>query len=180
MRRDRETAFDKHEHALHFPSSSPRPAYAKASPGDMTVGRRSFSEGVRRGSSIPVLLAINREVAAYWIVRSCRTTTVFLWNAKAPHTASSRRTPEPITTGFSCCATAVQQHLSNNRRGVWIPAFAETTMRAYRDKFFNNRFSAVDANTCIFANLSALPVSSVITSLCGPATAMQLWPAASP
>jgi hypothetical protein len=48
------------------------------------------------------------------------------------------------------------------------------------DKFFNNRFSAVDANTCIFANRSLLPVSSVITSTSGPATAMQLCPAASP
>jgi hypothetical protein len=48
------------------------------------------------------------------------------------------------------------------------------------DKFFNNRFSAVDANTCILANRSLLPVSSVNTDSAGPATAMQLWPAASP
>jgi hypothetical protein len=30
--------------------SSLRPVYAKASPGVMTVGRRSFSEGAKQGS----------------------------------------------------------------------------------------------------------------------------------
>jgi hypothetical protein len=50
----------------------------------------------------------------------------------------------------------------------------------HRDKFCNSNFSAVAANTCILPCRSALAVSSVMTAACGPATAMQLWPAASP
>ena len=40
----------------------------------------------------------------------------------------------------------------------------------YADRFFNNRWSAVFANSCMFACRSLLPVSSVITSLATPAT----------
>jgi hypothetical protein len=50
----------------------------------------------------------------------------------------------------------------------------------YQPKFLNNNSSAVFANSCIFPCRSLLPVSSVVTSAAGPATAMQLWPAASP
>ena len=62
------------------------------------------------------------------------------------------------------------------------PAFAGTTMMRviHRDRFCNSKFSAVDANTCMLASRSALPVSSVVTDCAKPATAMQLWPAASP
>jgi hypothetical protein len=52
--------------------------------------------------------------------------------------------------------------------------------RSHRDRFCNKKFSAVDANTCMLASRSALPVSSVITDTSAPATPMQLWPAASP
>jgi len=45
---------------------------------------------------------------------------------------------------------------------------------------FNNNSSAVLANTCMLPVRSLLPVSSVITFVTPPATAMQLWPAASP
>ena len=48
------------------------------------------------------------------------------------------------------------------------------------ERFCSSRFSAVAANTCMLENRSLLPVSSVITDGYGPATAMQLWPAASP
>src|SRR5258708_36018708 len=50
----------------------------------------------------------------------------------------------------------------------------------HRDKFCSSKFSAVLANICMLASRSLLPVSSVITCDCGPATAMQLLPAASP
>ena len=50
----------------------------------------------------------------------------------------------------------------------------------YFDKFSSSRFSAVFANACILACRSVLPVSSVNTDCAGPATAMQLCPAASP
>jgi hypothetical protein len=50
----------------------------------------------------------------------------------------------------------------------------------YRDKFCSSRFSAACAKACMLATRSALPVSSVIATVSAPATAMQLWPAASP
>lgn len=50
----------------------------------------------------------------------------------------------------------------------------------HRDKFCSSKFSAALAKLCMLACRSALPVSSVITACSGPATAMQLWPAASP
>ena len=50
----------------------------------------------------------------------------------------------------------------------------------YSDKFFSSKFSAVDANSCMLASRSELPVSSVIAADWGPETAMQQWPAASP
>jgi hypothetical protein len=55
-----------------------------------------------------------------------------------------------------------------------------TVDRNYRDKFSSSKFSARDANACMLANRSALPVSIVMTCDTGPATAMQEWPAASP
>jgi hypothetical protein len=78
----------------------------------------------------------------------------------------------------------------NKRRGVWIPARASLgrddedgglRYDFHRDKFCSRKFSAVSANTCMFASRSALPVSSVIAiGSDPPATPMQLWPAASP
>jgi hypothetical protein len=50
----------------------------------------------------------------------------------------------------------------------------------HRDKFCSSRLSAVAANACMLPSRSVLPVSSVITDGTTPATAMQLWPAASP
>jgi hypothetical protein len=51
---------------------------------------------------------------------------------------------------------------------------------AQPERFCSKRFSAVVANTCMFASRSGLPVSSVIAVCSRPAIAMQLWPAASP
>src|SRR5258707_10848735 len=50
----------------------------------------------------------------------------------------------------------------------------------HRDRFCSKKFSAVEANTCMLASRSLLPVSSVIARGSRPATAMQLWPAAPP
>src|SRR5437588_12067788 len=33
----------------------------------------------------------------------------------------------PITTGLSCWTKVIEQRLSNDRHGVWVPAFAGTT-----------------------------------------------------
>jgi hypothetical protein len=44
----------------------------------------------------------------------------------------------------------------------------------YPDKFSSNKFSACDANACMLACRSVLPVSSVMTDDLGPAIAMQL------
>ena len=56
----------------------------------------------------------------------------------------------------------------------------ERGLHCHFDKFSSNNPSAVLANICMLACRSALAVSSVNTAFCGPATAMQLWPAASP
>jgi hypothetical protein len=42
---------------------------------------------------------------------------------------SSLRTQGPITTDLRCCEKAGGQHLPNNRRSVWVPAFAGTTVK---------------------------------------------------
>jgi len=63
---------------------------------------------------------------------------------------------------------------------LWRRERAHHLSNTHRDKFCNSNFSAVAANTCILPCRSALAVSSVMTEACGPATAMQLWPAASP
>src|SRR5947207_8008650 len=42
-------------------------------------------------------------------------------------TPSSLRTQGPITTGCRCCARSSTSILQNDRRGVWVPAFAGTT-----------------------------------------------------
>src|SRR5205814_7368849 len=39
----------------------------------------------------------------------------------------AKRDPGTITTGLSCCAKVIEQRLSNDRHGVWVPAFAGTT-----------------------------------------------------
>src|SRR3954454_17000706 len=39
----------------------------------------------------------------------------------------AKRDPGPIATALSCCAKVIEQRLSNDRRGVWVPAFAGTT-----------------------------------------------------
>ena len=39
----------------------------------------------------------------------------------------SERDPGPITTSLSGCAKVIEQRLSNERHGVWVPAFAGTT-----------------------------------------------------
>jgi hypothetical protein len=61
----------------------------------MTVGRRSFSEGAKRGSSIPETPAMNREAAAYWIVRSSRTMT-------APSIVVPAFEPVNLSEGGAC------------------------------------------------------------------------------
>src|SRR5947199_1420500 len=47
----------------------------------------------------------------------------------AAATPSSLRTQGPITTGRCCCEKSSTSILQNNRRGVWVPAFAGTTSR---------------------------------------------------
>src|SRR5204863_3235949 len=39
----------------------------------------------------------------------------------------AKRDPGPITTALSCCAKVIEQRLSNDQHGVWVPAFAGTT-----------------------------------------------------
>jgi len=63
--------------------------------------------------------------------------------------------------------------------GETVPTHSHA-VAVHPSSLLNNNFIAVAANTCMFANRSLLPVSSVITSDAGPAIAMQLWPAASP
>ena len=73
-----------------------------------------------------------------------------------------------------------QQLCTQPRTVVWVPRLRGDDS-FQRDKFCSRKFSAVLANTCMLASRSALPVSSVIASCSDdPATAMQLWPAASP
>jgi molybdate transport system substrate-binding protein len=43
--------------------------------------------------------------------------------------ASSRRTPGPITTDVGGCAESLNSAFQNERHGVWVPAFAGTTMK---------------------------------------------------
>jgi hypothetical protein len=76
-----------------------------------------------------------------------------------------------------------RQCLKPKSRGVLDSPLSRgmtTLCGTHRDKCCSKKFSAVPANTCIFANRSALPVSSVIADASRPATPMQLWPAASP
>src|SRR6187402_150606 len=45
-----------------------------------------------------------------------------------PATSSPLRTQGPTTTGRRCCARSSNSILRNDRRGVWVPAFAGTTV----------------------------------------------------
>ncbi len=69
-------------------------------------------------------------------------------------------------------------------RGMTVVGWAKRGVTicsdTHRDKFCSRKFSAVEANTCMLATRSSLPVSSVIATCSTPATPMQLWPAASP
>ena len=44
----------------------------------------------------------------------------------------AKRDPGPITTSLSCCAKVIEQRLSKDGHGVWVPAFAGTTPGALR------------------------------------------------
>jgi hypothetical protein len=58
------------------------------------------------------------------------------------------------------------------------PGFRRNDDGSSLRQILQQQIQRLAANTCIFANRSLLPVSSVMTSPCGLATAMQLWPAA--
>ncbi len=56
--------------------------------------------------------------------------------------SSSRRRPGPIATGGNCFARWSLSSFSNNAgRGVWVPAFAGTTLRWTRATNLNAQFS---------------------------------------
>ena len=97
---------------------------------------------------------------------SCRAMDCF---AALAMTQMERATPSAGFAGddgvwLLCALRRLSQHVEEN----------------HRDKFCSSKFSALPANTCMLESRSLLPVSSVIVCEAGPATAMQLWPAASP
>jgi hypothetical protein len=135
-------------------------------------------------------LKIESEIVPSMITRSSGTQTIlliilkanFVWSnhdrafhghmvrdarrCRAPHHEGLRPHPEEARSAVSKDeATELENALSRDR---------------HRDRFCNKKFSAVEANTCMLASRSALPVSRVIAECSRPATAMQLWPAASP
>jgi hypothetical protein len=115
---------------------------------------------------------------------------------RARHYASSPRKRGPITTSV-CRYRAGRSSLLNTHISGYGSRLARSLSSGarlrgplawpgrrrwafHRNRFCSSKFSAVAVNTCMLASRSALPVSSVVTDCLGPATAMQLWPAASP
>jgi len=161
------------------------------------IASRSLSSGARSRDPLARndvqclgCLKIESEIVPSMITRSSDTQTIlliilkanFVWSnhdrafhghmvrdarrCRAPHHEGLRPHPEEARSAVSKDeATELENALSRDR---------------HRDRFCNKKFSAVEANTCMLASRSALPVSRVIAECSRPATAMQLWPAASP
>src|SRR4030081_2879016 len=102
-------------HSAHS-LSSPPPGRRDAPPDDR----------LQRGSSIPERPKLNRDAAAYWIVRSSRTTTAQFdaSNFASMRRPGERRDPYAVSSHFGAGADAF---CNNESRGLWVPAFAGTT-----------------------------------------------------
>jgi hypothetical protein len=69
---------------------------------------------------------MNRDAAAYWIVRSSRTMTSYFdaGDCASSRRPGERRDPYAVSLALGTLADAFRNH---EVRGLWVPAFAGTT-----------------------------------------------------